>query len=28
MIGGTIQVLVLDSDLPKALELKRLYDTW
>jgi hypothetical protein len=27
MMGGTIQVWVLDSDLTKALELKRLYDT-
>lgn len=24
MMGGTVQVLVLESDLPKALEIKRL----
>jgi len=26
MMGGTIQVLVLESDLPRALEIKRRYD--
>jgi Putative prokaryotic signal transducing protein len=26
LMGGTIQVLVLESDIPKALEIKRLCD--